>query len=64
MIVRPMRAMSAIALVLAAGAGPVRAGDPVAGKETYDSICVSCHGAGGHATMGYAPRRGPSPPPA
>lgn len=30
----------------------VRAGDPEAGKEQYDQICIACHGPGGEGIEG------------
>lgn len=33
-------------------AAPVSLGDPVAGKEQYDMLCIACHGPGGEGIEG------------
>jgi mono/diheme cytochrome c family protein len=34
---------------VAAASGPVKVGDAVAGKMTFEKACAGCHGAGGKA---------------
>jgi mono/diheme cytochrome c family protein len=45
---------AALFLLLSASA-PALAGDAVKGKATFISICSSCHGMDGIATLDYAP---------
>ena len=47
--------LAGVALTFAAAAGNAQAGDPKAGRPTFESICSSCHGMDGIATFHGAP---------